>query len=144
MAQINTILWKSAPDSVKIRVKIKQEVNTNHRCLYPAFVFTVLSTPPYMPLGIRRFLFWIPIVAGIRQIRVARLEEVFRTLAILKTNQSFDFRLPPHSGNSSKLGFTLICSPVLLFHSVSRHLLHCPCIDTSRIRLLRYYNITEE
>ena len=36
----------------------------------PTFVFRPL-TPPYVPLGIRRFLFWVPFEIQIRQARIA-------------------------------------------------------------------------
>ena len=38
----------------------------------PTFVFRPL-TPPYVPFGIRRFLFWIPFEIRIRKTQVARL-----------------------------------------------------------------------
>ncbi|MDY4564088.1 MAG: hypothetical protein SPE13_01450, partial [Alloprevotella sp.] len=52
------------------REKHTNRVGGKRSSFLPTFVFRPL-TPPYVPFGIRRFLFWVPIEIRIRKTQVA-------------------------------------------------------------------------
>ena len=58
-------------DNLKYLVE-QYRVGGKRSSFLPTFVFRPL-TPPYMPFGIRRFLFWVPFEIRIRKTQVARL-----------------------------------------------------------------------
>ena len=65
-------LREPSPANLKVEGEDRNRVGGKRSSFLPTFVFRPL-TPPYVPFGIRRFLFWIPFEIRIRKTQVARL-----------------------------------------------------------------------
>ena len=62
----------SRPSLKRNKVKhSNNRVGGKRSSFLPTFVFRPL-TPPYVPFGIRRFLFWIPFEIRVQQVHIAR------------------------------------------------------------------------
>ena len=73
LMKIGKVLMENRESLMTIGKDRKQNrVGGKRSSFLPTFVFRPL-TPPYVPFGIRRFLFWIPFEIRIRKTQVARL-----------------------------------------------------------------------